>query len=279
MPDMLPGSYDLTYLSPEGASSRPQNVVIPESGSIKLRIELPAATLAGTVELEDGSHPTWASIEISPPSGEASHAYAGPDGAFSATGLDTGLVRIRATDSDSEGTIRLDLREGANEGRVVMRPKPSPRLEIRLLGADGRSPGNTVAFLLSGETIRSGTSDAEGVVRYRLDNPGTVQVASFHPTFGWAFSPPIGVSRDETRSVSLSWPRDPAVLEVENAGSPVRLLSPEGFPAHRLFGLAGVRTDGNLIVTGLPPGCYGLFAGAAGRTVCLAPGKSQSIRF
>lgn len=279
VPDMLPGSYDLVYLSPEGASSRPRNVVVPESGQVDVRIELPAATLTGTIELEDGSHPMWASIEISPVQGEASHAYAGPDGSFRATGLDTGLVRVRASDSDFEGTIRLDLREGANEGRVVMKPKPSPRLEVRLLGADGRALGNTVAFLRCGEAIRPATSDSEGVVHYRMEDPGTVQVASFHPAFGWAFSATIAMSRDETRSLTLSWPREPATLEIESAASPVRLLSPEGFPAHLLFGLAGVRTDANLTVSGLPPGCYAVFAGAAARTACLAAGKRQTVRF
>lgn len=279
VPDALPGSYDLTFLSADGASSRPQNVVVPESGQVDVRVELPAADLFGSVDLEDGSHPAWASVEISSSNGKTSRAYAGSDGGFHATGLETGLVRVRASNSDSEGTTEVDLREGANDVRIVMEPKPSPRLEVRLLGPDGRTLENVLAFLLRGDAIEPGISDGDGVVRFRLDDPGTVQVASFHPTFGWAFHSPVTVSRGETELMTLSWPRAPATLEVTRPPGPLRFLSPEGFPVHRLFGLVGIRADGNLTVSGLPPGCYALFAGGTGRTACLAAGKSQNIRF
>ncbi len=266
--DVQPGTYTATYrLNGTGAAS--VRIAVPESERYDFPIELPPGELHGRVTDERSQPVGLAIVEIRDADGELHSARSDEAGEFSATGLPTGKVLVRAINRDGEGNAEVDVNPPrVAVADVLLRKKDKAPVSVTVTDPSGQPLSGAVVFLLGSSALPSAvaTTDVSGIATLRLSQPLMTPVAVYHGAYGWSWLSPrvLGSSENSECTVRMVVGTG-CVVVASNTATTVDLFAPSGISLGGAFSFLGlpvsVTPGRDLRLSGLPPGAYTLRSG------------------
>lgn len=220
------GRYTLSVRGPNSRSTRIEDVVVSEGGTVDIgRVVLdPGVTLLGEVVTGDGNLPVPAvSLEVEAPGAlpfmtqgfdRPVAVISDPEGRFVINGLDPGTTTLKATHPKySVAELRLTLEDGVEPEPVTVRMTQGGTITGTVRNDDGSpAAGNYLAIMVgfSPSDARAETAE-DGTYRFDHVPPGAVQVARVIRGRSMPELRPATVREGETTVVDFG---DPAPIVV-----------------------------------------------------------------
>jgi hypothetical protein len=205
------------------------------------------------------------------------------DGTFGVTGLADGAATVEATSSAGDASADVDVRAD-HPATVTLVTKKKERTTITISVTDpaGRPLPGALVFVHASDSLRVGTSDSSGSVRFQLATPSTAIAAAYTPHYGWAWMPATSVEAGGEPEARLHMVEQTGTVTVNSAmGGLVEMFSDAGVPVHMVLSTAGFPTTvpagGTLQFSGLPRGTYRVGIGPAQAAAPVQPGKETPI--
>lgn len=271
--DVAPGEYTVTWSSSFGASSLSRSVIIPDVEELPLRLDLPSATLTGTIRAADGSAPDRCAVTAETAAGTV-QMLAAADGTFTIAGLAPGPALIRASLGRTSRAQKAVEIENGRDAHVdlTLEPVTEDALTV-VISSEGMPVPNAFVFLRSNGGLRAATTGSNGRATFRVaDAAAMFELAVLSGVDGWTFAGPRRASSTE---IAVETPRARAQLSIRaTKAAPIAIFTAGGFPVHEALALLGSRPvaypDLPVILGRLPAGTYTVTAGLSSKSVTLS---------
>jgi hypothetical protein len=280
--DLEPGDYEAAYRL-DGNESRPVRVTVPEREEYRFVLDVPGGEMRGQVVDESSAPVRLARLRIRDSVGVVHSTQSQVDGTFGVTGLADGAATVEATSSAGDASADVDVRAD-HPATVTLVTKKKERTTITISVTDpaGRPLPGALVFVHASDSLRVGTSDSSGSVRFQLATPSTAIAAAYTPHYGWAWMPATSVEAGGEPEARLHMVEQTGTVTVNSAmGGLVEMFSDAGVPVHMVLSTAGFPTTvpagGTLQFSGLPRGTYRVGIGPAQAAAPVQPGKETPI--
>ncbi len=275
---LLPGAWDVTWWSNEGASMKPRRVDVPDAPFAEITLRYDGTVLSGVVIDEEGAPVAMARVQS-----DLNHVtLSREDGAFALAGLLPGRYALQAR----KGAVASRPREVLVEGndpisgvRLALDPDISDAVRVRVIASTGEPAANAFVFVDSDLGARIVTADATGQAEavFAAGRPSNVRLAAFHRGT-WAFG--AADSREDVQVLTHGAVGSIRVTS-DKASDGLRLLAPQGMDVLWMLSRLGIPASlaphVPLLISGLPPGRYTLVSGN-GRVVDVREGDTVDVR-
>lgn len=275
--DLRPGRWQVRWSSPDGGSTVPRDVSIPEEPQTAVTLRYDDVVVHGVVV--DGRSAPVSRASVRQTNGNC-FAISRDDGTFTIVGIAPGTHTFRAEAAGvrSEAVaVKIDAGRRSEPVRLVLAPEERAPLTIRVLAASGEPAANAFVFIetSSGESrIVTTGSDGTAPLVFRDEPPATLRCAAVHngswvlDTWRPAESWRDGLTLTMGASGSL-------VMTREESGGMVSIIGPNGWDLRMLLLRIGsvplLEPGVPLQIAGVPPGEYDIrLAGTAVRATVRA---------
>ncbi|MDP9360003.1 MAG: carboxypeptidase-like regulatory domain-containing protein [Acidobacteriota bacterium] len=283
-PHVFPGAWEVLWMSEAGRAIGPRQVVVPDVPVYPLDLEYPGVALDGIVL--DSSRRAVKGAEVRDIN-RRGFAISRDDGSFTLAGPEAGMWHVQAryrgqasavTDAVvEENTARafVELILKADEGKV----------RVSLDTKDGRARGAMVFIETENGRLDLTSADQTGIAAFRLLPPFPQRVrvaASFAGR--WAFGDWMEWDEATKGEINLKFgAAGSVVLRSKRAAGLVMVTSANGWRVDRLFQWLGafllLQSDGDVAMSGLPPGTYTFGASNQQRIVSVQANKTTEVVF
>ncbi len=267
--ELLPGSWSVTWSSPDGSMAKPRRIEIPDAPNAEITLKYEGALVSGRVVDPHGAPVVLARVQT-----EDGHlAFCREDGTFRLVGLTPGRYTLQARKGEL-ASRRLEIivkdEDPITGLELSLDPEISEAVNVRVIAAAGEPAANAFVFVESDAGTRILTTDAKGEAKatFASGRPPSVRLAAFHQSV-WSFAV---ANTNQQSSVLLRLDAGGALrIATRKSAGALQLLTSSMMDVVAMMGRLGIPAslsiDAPLVISGLPPGRYTLIAGGEMRVV------------
>jgi carboxypeptidase family protein len=276
---LLPGSWDVTWWSSDGAAMTPRRIEIADAPFAEIALRYDGTMLSGIV-LDDRDQPVpMARVQTDP-----SHfTFTHDDGAFTLAGLVPGRYSLQARKGNLASRSKdvvIDGNDPVRDVRLQLDPDAGDAIRVRVIAASGEPAANAFVFIDSELGPRTLTTDSAGEAEavFAAGRPANVRLAAFHRGT-WTFG-----AGDPQSKVQLlrAGPTGAVTVNVDRAAEVPRLLTSSSADIVAMCARLGIPISLSpqtpLVIAGLPAGRYTLAIGGDSRVVDVRARETVEVR-